>query len=873
MPHTRFKLNDPYTEIDWLYGIVASIDDAVLVLDAKHQILYANPAAESLFGLAGRKLAKVGEWQPALYHADRTRRYLIADELWPASSHAAEASAVIDLYLSSTDNTWIPLSLKIRRIDSPQGQAHLLLFSSRPPSPPPAPAESAAEVLEHSPNLSAVLNHMPAMIGYWDRNLHNRFGNTAYEEWFGFTPSSMLGKHIRDVIGDKLYGLNQPYLEAVLAGEPQFFERTIVDVSGRERYTQTAYLPDYGDGRVNGFFVLVTDVTELKSAQKRIGESAASLRAIYDNLPFLAWMKDRDGRYLQANKHWLQAVGIKELQALDGITDYDIWPRELAEHYLAVDREVMHNRRQIQLTERAFDAGRETWTETIKSPVIGESGEVLGTTGLARDITEQRVAEDTLRNYSERLRLATQASAIGICEWEIGSGQADWDPRMYQMFGIAQGTPIDYEAWAQLVVQEDLPRCKAKLRKLIHDRREQHWEFRIRRQNDGSLRYIQAAAIVGSGPNGEQQKIVGVNIDVTRYKTIENALRDSEAHLAHAQAQAHLGSWRLDADRTSLHWSDENYRIFGTPLGAAVTYQHFLDCVHPDDRAFIDQAWQAAMNGAPYDIQHRILVNGQLKWLRERAELDFDSQGRFLRAVGTSQDITELKEIERDLEYSRSRLRQLYARREKAREEERRRIAREIHDELGQMLTALRMQISLMRLRFAEGNAELAEKIRDTMLLLDKTIEVTRDVATSLRPSALEMGIVPALQWHIKKFSDQSGIACDFSHPDNGPEMDEECATALFRIVQESLTNVLKHSGADKVKIRIAMEPGFYYLEICDNGRGFAASDARKAQSFGLIGIQERAIMLGGTSEFLSTPDTGTTIRVRVPATPNRYLL
>lgn len=870
MPHTRFKLNDPYAEIDWLYGIVASIDDAVLVLAADRRILYSNAAATELFGLADADWEFIGDWQPPLFYPDRMQRCNIGELLLQV---AATPAAAIDLCLATSNGSSKPLSLKIHRLDSRQGQAQLLLFSSRSPSPPPPPAESAAELLEHSPNLSAVLDHMPAMIGYWDRDLRNRFGNTAYEEWFGFTPSSMLGKHIREVIGDKLYGLNKPYLDAVLAGEPQFFERTIVDVSGRERYTQAAYLPDYADGRVNGFFVLVTDVTELKSAQKRISESAASLRAIYDNLPFLAWMKDRDGRYLQANKHWLQAVGINELQALDGITDYDIWPRELAEHYLAVDREVMQNRRQIQLTEPAFDAGRETWTETIKSPVIGENGEVLGTTGLARDITDQRIAEETLRNYSERLRLATQASAIGICEWDIGSGQADWDPRMYQIFGIAPGTPINYDIWAELVVPEDLARCKAKLRKLIHHKREQHWEFRIRRRSDGALCYIQAAAIVGSCPNASQQKIVGVNIDITRYKTIENALRDSEAHLAQAQAQAHLGSWRLDADRASLHWSDENYRIFGTPLGTEVTYQHFLYCVHPDDRAFVDCAWQAAMEGASYDIQHRILVNGQIKWLRERAELDFDSQGRFLRAVGTSQDITELKEIERDLEHSRYRLRQLYARRETAREEERKRIAREIHDELGQMLTALRMQISLMRLRFAGDNAALAEKIQDTMVLLDKTIEVTRDVATSLRPSAIEMGIVPALEWQIRKFSDQSGIACDFIHPEQGLEMDEECAMAVFRIVQESLTNVLKHSGADRVKIRIDIEASHYLVEVFDNGRGFDASDARKTQSFGLIGIQERAIMLGGVTEILSTPEAGTAVRVRIPAALNRNVL
>jgi PAS domain S-box-containing protein len=887
MANNRLNLNNLEHEADLLYQILDSIGDAVVAFDAESAVLYANPAALSMYGVE-RPEAIFSAESCRLFFPDRISACSLS-ELPLFKSTAPEPRPAIELYVKRPDGTGIPVKVSGRPLSNRQGKipAWLAVFSDisgqkilenelhcrTEQISENLLQEKEAAIIESQQNLRSVINHMPAMIGYWDKNLINKFGNRAYEEWFGFTSEQLFGKHIREVIGEDLYALNLPYLQAVLKGQPQYFERTIIDFSGKERYTQACYLPDATEGQVKGFFVLVTDISELKCAQKRIGESEASLRAIYNNLPFLAWMKDRDGRYLQANKHWLQAVGIGDLSDLSGITDFEIWPKELAAHYRAVDQEVMQTRKQLSLTERAFDAGREIWTETIKSPVIGDNGEVLGTTGLARDITEQRTAEEQLRNYSERLRLATKASAIGVSEWDVDADQADWDERMYQIFGIPPGTPISYGTWAELVLPEDLPHAEATLRKLLRDQQEEHWEFRIRRQNDGALRFIQASAIITGTSIGGPQKIVGVNIDVTNFKLIENALRESEAHLAHAQAQAHLGSWSLNIEENVLKWSDENYRIFGIPLGTAISYEHFMTCVHPSDRTFVENAWQAAMRGKPYDIQHRIVANGKVKWLRERAELEFAADGSCVRGIGTSQDITELKEIEKDLESSRLQLRQLAARQEKAREEERKRMAREVHDELGQMLTALRMDISLLRIKFAVDNQELSETIRDIMELLDRTIQVTRDVATSLRPSAIEMGVVPALEWLVKKFSEQSGIECNLYYPEEDFNMDEECAIVIFRIAQESLTNVLRHADASKVRISITLDKDHYCLKIYDNGRGFDTAAAKKIKSFGLIGIRERSLMLGGETNISSTPGNGTSIQVRIPVNPTRQVL
>ena len=238
--------------------------------------------------------------------------------------------------------------------------------------------------------LHTVLNHIPAMIGYWDKDLINKFSNKNYEEWFGLSYKDIYGKHYREVLGEKLFAINLPYLQAALSGEPQLFERTITDISGTERYTQTSYIPDIVEGRVQGFFVLVTEITELKRSQQRISESEASLQAMFDNLPFLAWMKSMDGHFVYANKNWIHHADLNCLEDIYGKTDFDFWPKELAEHYRQIDQEVMQTRQQKTLVEKSLNIGKEHWVETWKMPVLNEHGQILGIVGLARDVTESR---------------------------------------------------------------------------------------------------------------------------------------------------------------------------------------------------------------------------------------------------------------------------------------------------------------------------------------------------------------------------------------------------------------------------------------------------------------------------------------------------
>jgi signal transduction histidine kinase len=220
---------------------------------------------------------------------------------------------------------------------------------------------------------------------------------------------------------------------------------------------------------------------------------------------------------------------------------------------------------------------------------------------------------------------------------------------------------------------------------------------------------------------------------------------------------------------------------------------------------------------------------------------------------------------ERRLQESRTQIRELAAHREKVRENERKHIAREMHDELGQLLSSLHLQVQIVRAQFGEGIPAMGEKLQYMMNLLDKTQQVVRDITSALRPAALDMGLVSALEWQAQEFSTQTGIPCSLHVTTGDIHLDDDQAVAILRIVQESLTNVMRHADASEVEIQLNKQEGCWALQVRDNGAGFSSQSNNKKKSFGLVGIQERALMLGGCATITSAPQQGTVLNVRIP--------
>jgi signal transduction histidine kinase len=226
--------------------------------------------------------------------------------------------------------------------------------------------------------------------------------------------------------------------------------------------------------------------------------------------------------------------------------------------------------------------------------------------------------------------------------------------------------------------------------------------------------------------------------------------------------------------------------------------------------------------------------------------------------------ISERKQAEEALRQSREELRQLASYQERIKEDERKRIAREIHDELGQNLLALRIDIAMLHARTGASHPRLNKKVHAVLEHIDSTMKAMRAIINNLRPTVLDLGLNAAIEWQVKEFQRRTGIACELLMPEVELTVDDNRATALFRILQESLNNVFRHARASKTKIEVSCVGERLFMTVSDNGVGIFPDCRRKANSFGLVGIKERISTLGGELKIETAEDAGTSLTVSI---------
>lgn len=236
------------------------------------------------------------------------------------------------------------------------------------------------------------------------------------------------------------------------------------------------------------------------------------------------------------------------------------------------------------------------------------------------------------------------------------------------------------------------------------------------------------------------------------------------------------------------------------------------------------------------------------------------------RAITLAQEMTsELRESQAKLQLSHQKLRRLAAHADEIKEGERKRIAREIHDDLGQNLLALRIEADMLASRTGERQPHLHARARSTLSQIDTTIKSVRQIINDLRPNVLDLGLSAAVEWQVSEFRRRTGIACELLDDHKEIKLSDSCATAFFRILQESLSNISRHARASAVKVELKLQAGRLSMTVSDNGVGLPAGGRNKVGSFGLVGIEERSHILGGACAIVSFPGSGTTVCVSVP--------
>jgi PAS domain S-box-containing protein len=321
------------------------------------------------------------------------------------------------------------------------------------------------------------------------------------------------------------------------------------------------------------------------------------------------------------------------------------------------------------------------------------------------------------------------------------------------------------------------------------------------------------------------------------------------------------GAAVLSSDHTVLHCNGRFARFLGAGLQSVIG-SSMLDLVWPDDHPKLDVLLRrAAQRNCRGEIRLQSRKGAPLSVHLSLNPLRLDST----RAVCLiASDLSEIKRAEQELRASSEQLRNLAAHLLSVREEERARISREVHDELGQSLTAVKMDLAWLAVRLPQRNGPMLKRIRSTRQLADSIIQSIRRISTELRPAVLDLGLAAAVEWQVQEFQARSGVQCTVRLLTR-EEVASNASTAMFRIFQETLTNVARHAKATRAEVVLQKQRDRLVLLIRDNGRGFDQADPSLSKSLGLLGMRERAAILGGRVNISSAPGKGTTVTAWIP--------
>jgi PAS domain S-box-containing protein len=607
-----------------------------------------------------------------------------------------------------------------------------------------------------------------------------------------------------------------------------------------------------------------------KRAEEQLRESEERFRLLVEGAhDYAIYMIDTEGRIASWNRGAERLKGYTAEEVLGQSVSLFYTPEEAA-------REVPQRALAQAAAEGAFESegwhvrknGERFWASVTVTTLHDPNGVLRGFVKVTRDIDESKRAEEQLKQSEARLARAQEFSLLMVAHSGLDGRWLKVPPLLCATLAyreeellaqhVADVThPDDFAAeWAQC---ERLAKGEAKSFDL---------EKRFLRRDGKVIWVYQNTSVVLDAEDRPLHLLTYIR-DITQRKEAEDELRRREMQLSEAQRLAHLGSWEWDVASGRLEWSEELCRIYGIAPRTPMTHEAYLERVHAEDRARVQTAIDTALGTRePFVLEMRILrADGETRHLLSQGAVA-DASVDSVRLVGVCLDITERKRSEERLREYMHRLQHLSQRLLEAQETERRRIARELHDQIGQDLSVIKINLqSLARLPSTNVGAHIEETIR----VVEGVLMTARNLSVELRPSMLDdLGLVAALRWYLDRQASRAGVRLHFA-ADVRDRLSPTIETACFRLAQEALTNVLRHAGAHQVEVTLAQSANQLEMRVVDDGRGFdvdaARAHAARGESFGLLGMEERALLAGGELEIISKSGKGTSVVARFPVT------
>jgi PAS domain S-box-containing protein len=502
---------------------------------------------------------------------------------------------------------------------------------------------------------------------------------------------------------------------------------------------------------------------------------------------------------------------------------------------------------------------------TFLTIVLAISGGAL----IFYDLSKRRQAErDVLAGQARQALILRTLPVVMYSAKPSGDYGALWvSENVEALTGFSAQYFVDHSSlWASRLHPHDQERALREFEKLPHETTlatEYRWQMR-----SGEYRWFRDEAVLIRRTDGIPQEIIGLWTDVTAQRHTGAVIR-RQADIIN-QIQETVIS--IDLDGYVMSWNTGAEMMLGYSVEEALG-KHISFIYPAEDREFLEREVIAPVkaNGTHQIEVRRRTKSGALRFAQLSLTLLRDDTDAPIGIIGYSMDITDRKRVQEALLNSRNQLAALAVRLESVREEERTRIALEVHDVLGQALTGLKLDVAWIHKRLTDSIAPAQRTAVLTRLvsaqdLLDSTIQSVRDIATTLRPGVLdELGLEAAVEWQAREFHHRTGISCETTIWPHKMVLGAEQSTALFRILQEVLTNVVRHAHATKVHIKLEQSGEYVSLQVEDNGRGITGVEQSGSKAFGLLGMRLRAQQQGGTFDIQGMSGAGTTVTIQIP--------
>ena len=871
----REKINQALLKSEEALSITLhSIGDGVISTDKNGLVVDMNPVAENL---CGWKLSEAKEkplnWIFNIINAESRKK---VDN--PVDK-VLESGKVIGLanhtVLISRDGSEYHISDSAAPIKNSAGEISgvVLVFSDITDQ-----YRAEADLIESERSKSVLLANLPGTA------YRCKFDRMWTKEFISKGCVELTGYQVSDFINNNTISFDQlilpeyrDYLWGVWENAARNKETVRVEYKIRTADNQIKWVWEQGipilnkDGEIEAIEGIILDISERKQIEEALKQSEEKYRRILENVQDVFYQVNMDGNLFEISPSIKQFAEYEPDEIIgSSIERLYACVADRQKAYVNLLKSTQLDDYEVELITKSGDIRYASLNAKL---FLDSNGNPDHIDGFIRDVTTRKLAEEELKQSEIFLKETQLIANLGNCIVDFVSGT--W--KSSEIFDTILGIESEYEKTFEGFNKLVHPDWRNVLRdyfivEVLGNTTKFDKKFKIIRPVDKEERWIHGIGELKLNEESQPKKMIITIQDITEQKKSAEALQQSEDLYRSILLTSPDAIVVVGMDGRVRMASPAALSLYGCNTEDQLRGINMFDVIFPEDRERAKSNTLLMPQGYMGAIEYRIFRSTGEVFLSEvSGDVIWDTDGNPTGMVFIIRDITQRKRTESALKSSQEQLKKFASHLQSVREEERILLAREIHDELGQILIAIKIDLGMLKQKtlksIKKAEAENILTIFDNIFgLVDNTIKTTRKIMTDLRPEVLYLlGFTEAVKLHVAKFQERHQINCYFENSVKDLELNMQQSVALFRILQESLTNVARHSKANSLKVNLLKKEDKLIFQICDNGIGMSENSRNKQDSYGLIGMRERVFLLDGELSIISELGNGTTIQVEMP--------